>query len=40
MNRRRALLALIVVAYAGVAYWHITGGPHRNTHLSQQDAEA
>lgn len=38
MNRRHALLALIVVAYAAAAYWHITGGErHRNTHLSSKE---
>jgi hypothetical protein len=42
MTPRRALLALIVVAYAAVAAWLIAEPvqKHRNTHLSQQDAEA
>jgi hypothetical protein len=39
MKPRRALLALIVVAYAAVAAWLITEPVwrHRNTHLSSKE---
>ena len=36
MKPRRTLLALVVVAYAAVACWHVMGGwLHKNTHVSR-----